>query len=354
MDVTAKRTRAQTKLDKELANEAHQVASQAAHWTGFGVSEPKGFRNLGRKVRSLRELAVQLAHGKVGREWMRDHQLESLRDSVREEMEYLRQALAADRVAMAKRVASEVLYIRELVGLQDRDLIEGLEGYAKYLADQGEQVYWRGQIHQRKAMSEQLFDDLVRLAASEPQMQDDLLPLLERHAFFRKKKPGTYQDYVKDKKRKGEKPMPKDEWESKTQGKGKKDKGGDKAEKGKQRLLDRGIMKFKPTPENVAAVGKQIVDSVKGDSLDLAQKYNLKELRKLEKQLKAIEDVSRKGKSPISIARPMKQIQHALNMKGRGIGKKAALEAYLRAELVRVASENPGQVQDDLLDFLDR
>jgi len=199
----------------------------------------------------------------------------------------------------------------------------------------------------------QLFDDLVHLAANDPQIQGDLLPVLERHAFFRKKKPGNYQDYIKDKKRKGEKPMSKEDWESKVKGKGgdkgEKDKGGDK---GKQKLLDRGIMKFKPTPENIAAVGQKIVDSIKGDSLDLAQKYNLKELRKLQKQLKAIEAVGNKSKTPVNISRQMKQLSHALNMKGRGIGKKAALEAYLRGALVKVASANPGQVQDDLLTLL--
>jgi len=58
----------------------------------------------------------------------------------------------------------------------------------------------------------------IRLAHTNPALRPHLLPLL--------RSAGSYQDYVERKKKEGEKPLPKEEWEARTQGGGK-----DKSEK---------------------------------------------------------------------------------------------------------------------------
>lgn len=57
-----------------------------------------------------------------------------------------------------------------------------------------------------------LYSQLVRLAHAHPELRGDLLPLL--------KEAGTYQDYVKRKQQKGEKPLDEEAWKARTQGGG--------------------------------------------------------------------------------------------------------------------------------------
>ena len=74
-------------------------------------------------------------------------------------------------------------------------------------------------------MSTALRSGLIRLAYFNPELRADLLPLIEKEAAG-----PSYKDYVEKKRKKNEKPLAEDAWQSRVKGKGEDE--GDKGEKG--------------------------------------------------------------------------------------------------------------------------
>lgn len=80
-------------------------------------------------------------------------------------------------------------------------------------------------------MSDTLRSGLIRLAFHNPDLRADLLPLLTKEAAG-----PSYKDYVEKKRKKGEKPLAEDAWESRVKGKGE----GKSEEKGDEGKKDEG------------------------------------------------------------------------------------------------------------------
>lgn len=74
-------------------------------------------------------------------------------------------------------------------------------------------------------MSTDLRSGLIRLAFANPELRADLLPLIEKEAAG-----PSYKDYVEKKRKKGEKPLAEDAWESRVKGKGESGGGAEKSE----------------------------------------------------------------------------------------------------------------------------
>lgn len=116
----------------------------------------------------------------------------------------------------------------------------------------------------------------------------------------------SYKDYVKDKKKKGEKPLSKDEWESKVLGKGKKDKG---KGKGPTEKLDKALK------------GRNPEITKKGDQTVI--KYDLKLTPKAKKLLQEAKEIGfdeiddRLGRSSSSSWEPVAETLKAFDS-GRG------------------------------------
>ena len=77
-------------------------------------------------------------------------------------------------------------------------------------------------------MSDTLRSGLIRLAFHNPDLRADLLPLLTKEAAG-----PSYKDYVEKKRKKGEKPLDEEAWESRVKGKG-EGKSEDKGDEGKK------------------------------------------------------------------------------------------------------------------------
>jgi hypothetical protein len=158
---------------------------------------------------------------------------------------------------------------------------------------------------------------------------------MDRVAFLRKKKPLEEQFFKHPETGNKVKfpSLPADAQKKiREKGKGNSDGGGDaKAEKAKKKLLSKGITKFKPTPENVAAAGKEIAKTMEKDPLQIAKQHSTKDLKKIEKTLATM---SRMKGGP-DVGKAMKSVMQAQSMQARGIGKKAMLE--VRDRMIRMA-----------------
>lgn len=205
---------------------------------------------------------------------------------------------------------------------------------------------------------------IIRLAHRRPDLRPKILPLIKEA------KTPSYQDYSDKKKRKGEKPLPKEEWETKVLGKkpseGKKEKSDNNPYAGmsKQELSEKKKAienaewsKGKSVSENKKKLEKQkghiqyLTDVMSGQKKPSGtdfddDKAREKKLEKAQKELKEIESDLKKSEGEYKeVSEKAKQIDQAL----KGSSDKKA--NYLRNKLIRLAHENP-EIRKDLLPLL--
>lgn len=124
---------------------------------------------------------------------------------------------------------------------------------------------------------------LTRLAYTQPTMRDHLLPILAS---------ASYDDYLERKKRDGEKPLNKTDWEARINGKGKEDKGKEdkgKEDKGKDQTSTKKWDRVKPEHK---AKAKSLLSEIlmkPGESRNLLR-YHMSDLEE-EPELKDLTDL---------------------------------------------------------------
>lgn len=167
---------------------------------------------------------------------------------------------------------------------------------------------------------------LVRLAYKNADFREKLIPLLR--LFWGRELKRTYEEYTKDKERRGEKPLPREKWESRQ--KGKKEDGKAKGQPGGG-LKHRDIKKV---------LDRKVFDALAGGSPSKSDVA--KALKDLAKAKKERETWSATVPSP-ALSATVKALGKAIDAikKEFGSGEETSKEGSLRDSIVRVAYENP-------------
>ena len=115
----------------------------------------------------------------------------------------------------------EIKTRKDLLKFVNRELEPGLDKFKEDYDKAGTDVAVAEDKLKNFGKKASLRAKLIRLAHEKPELRSKSLPLLTKEA-----KDPSYQDYLDKKKKDGEKPLPKDQWETKVLGKSEKDEKG--------------------------------------------------------------------------------------------------------------------------------
>ena len=190
-------------------------------------------------------------------------------------------------------------------------------------------------------MSTALRSGLIRLAYFNPELRADLLPLIEKEAAG-----PSYKDYVEKKRKKNEKPLAEDAWQSRVKGKGEDE--GDKGEKGggedEGDKKDTGVHKVY---DSAPAPIKKMFEQMPATFFDKDKGYSAKPILDA---VKALKKVVKPAEVPALLEKSEGMYDKAISAWGKILHKKddpqhtATKDAYAKAmntwRAMRVLSED--------------
>lgn len=209
-------------------------------------------------------------------------------------------------------------------------------------------------------MSDTLRSGLIRLAFENPSLRADLLSLIAKEAAG-----PSYKNYVEKKRKKGEKPLDEEAWQSRVMGKGegegkseekdegKKDEGGGKSEKPKSEKpkasfkkndrpkMESVMKKHELTDDDAAQVIQFSIDRPKKGKPQSPEELKRRFMQNAKPETKE----RMKNMSPADF---MVMLRSILDQE-EGVGKTASL----RSGLIRLAFENPS-LRGELLPLLEK
>lgn len=187
-------------------------------------------------------------------------------------------------------------------------------------------------------MSDTLRSGLIRLAFENPSLRADLLSLIAKEAAG-----PSYKNYVEKKRKKGEKPLDEEAWQSRVMGKGEGEGKSEEKDEGKKDRpkMESVMKKHELTDDDAAQVIQFSIDRPKKGKPQSPEELKRRFMQNAKPETKE----RMKNMSPADF---MVMLRSILDQE-EGVGKTASL----RSGLIRLAFENPS-LRGELLPLLEK